>query len=87
MSTAEKRIEELKLTLPPAPRPVAKYRPAVQVGNLLYISGHGPAKIAADSPVLGKVGAELTLEQGQACGSPGRPEHPGHPAQHARLAR
>ncbi len=67
MSTAEKRIEELKLTLPPAPRPVAKYRPAVQVGNLLYISGHGPAKIAADSPVLGKVGAELTLEQGQAC--------------------
>ena len=67
MSTAEKRIEELKLFLPASPKPVAKYKTAVQVGNLLYVSGHGPAKIEADSPVLGQVGVELTLEQGKEC--------------------
>src|SRR5262245_17534383 len=64
-SKPEKRIQELHLTLPPAPKPVAKYKPAVQVGNLLYVSGHGPAKIDGKSPVVGKVGADLTLEQGK----------------------
>lgn len=64
-SSPEKRIQELHLTLPPAPKPVAKYKPAVQVGTLLYVSGHGPAKIDGTSPVVGKVGADLTLEQGK----------------------
>lgn len=64
-STPEKRIQELHLTLPPAPKPVAKYKTAVQVGTLLYVSGHGPAKIDGKSPVVGKVGADLTLEQGK----------------------
>ncbi len=64
-SKPEKRIQELHLTLPPAPKPVAKYKPAVQVGTLLYVSGHGPAKIDGKSPVVGKVGADLTLEQGK----------------------
>ncbi len=61
----EKRIQELHLTLPPAPKPVAKYKTAVQVGNMLYVSGHGPAKIDGKSPVVGKVGGDLTLEQGK----------------------
>src|ERR1700741_5482308 len=65
--SAEKRIRELNLTLPPPPRPVAKYRTGLLVGNMLHVSGHGPAKIDASSPVLGKVGGELTLEQGQEC--------------------
>ena len=64
-STPEKRIQELHLTLPPAPKPVAKYKTAVQVGTMLYVSGHGPAKIDGKSPVVGKVGADLTLEQGK----------------------
>ena len=63
MSTAEKRLQELKIQLPPAPKPVAKYKPAVQAGNILYVSGHGPVKIDASSPVAGKVGADLNLEQ------------------------
>ena len=64
-SKAEARIQELKLSLPPTPRPMAKYKPAVQVGNMLYVSGHGPAKLAPDSPVTGRLGADLTVEQGK----------------------
>jgi len=64
-SKPEARIQELHLTLPPAPKPVAKYRTAVLVGNMLYVSGHGPAKLDDKSPVVGKVGKDLTLEQGK----------------------
>jgi enamine deaminase RidA (YjgF/YER057c/UK114 family) len=64
-STPETRIQELKLTLPSTPKPMAKYKPAVQVGNVLYISGHGPAKLAPDSPVAGRLGADLNVEQGK----------------------
>jgi enamine deaminase RidA (YjgF/YER057c/UK114 family) len=64
-SKPEARVQELKLTLPAAPKPVAKYRTAVQVGNILYVSGHGPAKIDGKSPVVGRVGADLTAEQGK----------------------
>src|SRR5436309_7728717 len=64
-SKPETRIQELHLTLPEPPKPVAKYKTAVLVGNMLYVSGHGPAKLDAKSPVTGKVGADLTLEQGK----------------------
>jgi enamine deaminase RidA (YjgF/YER057c/UK114 family) len=62
-SKPEKRLQELHLTLPPAPKPMAKYKTAVLAGNMLYISGHGPAKLNDKSPVAGRVGADLTLEQ------------------------
>jgi enamine deaminase RidA (YjgF/YER057c/UK114 family) len=61
----EKRIQELHLTLPPAPKPVAVYKPAVKVGNLLFVSGHGPLK-PDKSLILGKVGKTLTTEEGTA---------------------
>jgi enamine deaminase RidA (YjgF/YER057c/UK114 family) len=64
-SKPEVRIQELKLTLPPPPKPVARYKMAVQAGNLLFVSGHGPAKLDPKSPVIGRVGADLTLEQGK----------------------
>ncbi len=64
-SKPEARIQELHLTLPPPPKPVAKYKPAVLVGNILYVSGHGPAKLNDKSPVAGRVGADLTTEQGK----------------------
>src|SRR5947199_10685767 len=65
MASAEARIQELKLTLPTVPKPVAKYKTALQVGNLLYVSGHGPAKIDGKNIILGRLGADLTLEQGK----------------------
>jgi len=65
MSSPEKRLQELGITLPTPPRPMAKYKPTVLVGNVLYVSGHGPAKIEGEPMMLGKVGSKLTLEQGK----------------------
>ncbi len=63
--SAEKRVQELHLQLPPAPKPVAVYRPAVLLGNTLYVSGHGPLKPDGAVGITGKLGGDLTLEQGQ----------------------
>jgi enamine deaminase RidA (YjgF/YER057c/UK114 family) len=56
--SAEKRLKELGLTLAKPTPPVANYVNAVQTGNLLYLAGKGP------SAVVGKVGAEFSVEQG-----------------------
>ncbi len=64
MSSPEKRIQELHLTLPPAPKAVAVYKTAVKAGNLLFVSGHGPLK-ADKTMILGRVGQDLTLDQGK----------------------
>ncbi|MFO0823737.1 MAG: RidA family protein [Gemmataceae bacterium] len=61
---AEKRIQELHLTLPPAPKPVAVYKTAVKHGNLLFVSGHGPLK-ADKTLITGRLGKDMTLEQGK----------------------
>ena len=63
-SKPETRLQELHITLPPAPKPVAKYKTAVLAGNLLYVSGHGPLK-ADGKMITGRVGADLTPEQGK----------------------
>jgi enamine deaminase RidA (YjgF/YER057c/UK114 family) len=63
-SKPETRIQELHLTLPNPPKPVAKYKPAVREGNLLYVSGHGPLK--PDGKMIeGRVGSDLTAAQGK----------------------
>jgi enamine deaminase RidA (YjgF/YER057c/UK114 family) len=62
---ADARIQELKLELPPAPKPVATYVTALRHGDLLYVSGHGPLK-PDKTMITGKLGAELDLEAGQA---------------------
>jgi enamine deaminase RidA (YjgF/YER057c/UK114 family) len=63
-SKPESRIHELHLTLPAPPKPVAKYKTALRVGNLLYVSGHGPLK--PDGKLIeGRVGADLTSQQGK----------------------
>ena len=63
--SAEARLKELKLELPPAPKPVAVYRPLVVVGNMAYVSGHGPLKVDK-SLITGRVGTDLTLDEGKA---------------------
>jgi len=63
--SAEARLKELKLELPPAPKPVAVYRPLVIVGKMAYVSGHGPLQ-SDKTLITGRVGADLTLEQGKA---------------------
>jgi enamine deaminase RidA (YjgF/YER057c/UK114 family) len=61
--SAEARLKELGITLPPAPRPVGNYVGAVQVGNLLFMSGCGPRR-SDGSAITGKLGAGLSVEQG-----------------------
>ncbi|HJY79529.1 MAG TPA: RidA family protein [Candidatus Binatia bacterium] len=62
----EKKLVEMDLSLPPSPAPVANYVPSVRSGNLLFISGHGPAfvKDGKIEYIRGKLGRDLTVEQG-----------------------
>ena len=58
------RIKNLDFSLPELPPKGGIYKPVIQVGNLLYVSGQGATSNGV--PVLvGKVGAERTLEEGQ----------------------
>jgi len=59
----EARLKELGLVLPPAPKPLASYVPSVRTGNLVYLAGQGPI-VDGKATVTGKVGAELTEEEG-----------------------
>ena len=61
----EARLAELKLELPPAPKPVGVYKPLVISGQMAYVSGHGPLK-TDKSLITGRVGADLDLEKGKA---------------------
>lgn len=61
----EAKLEELGLTLPAAPTPMANYVTCRQVGTLLFFSGAGPFE-EGKPVVFGKVGGELTQEQGYA---------------------
>jgi len=53
----QENLKQLGLSLPEISQPIANYVKWKQVGNLLYLSGTGPK-------IYGKVGAELTTEQG-----------------------
>jgi len=60
----EHRIGELKLDLPPPPKPGAVYKPLVVVGNMAYVSGHGPLK-SDKTLITGRVGADLDVAAGK----------------------
>lgn len=61
--SAEARLRELGIELPPVPPPMGTYVRAVRVGNLLFLAGHGPRQDGKHAYV-GKVGRELTVEEG-----------------------
>jgi enamine deaminase RidA (YjgF/YER057c/UK114 family) len=63
--TAVGRLKELGIELPQPPQPLGAYVEAVQSGNLLFLSGTLPVE-AGKAKYMGRVGAELTLEQGAA---------------------
>jgi enamine deaminase RidA (YjgF/YER057c/UK114 family) len=60
---AESRLKEKGITLTTPSKPVANYVNAVRVGNLLYLAGKGPTR-ADGTNVTGKIGKDLTIEQG-----------------------
>lgn len=59
----EKHLTELGIILPEAPRPVAAYVPAVNSGNLLFVSGQ-LCLVNGELLYKGRVGKEVSLEQG-----------------------
>lgn len=65
MGRIETRLMELGLSLPTPPAPVASYVPfTITAGGIAHISGQ--VSVDASGGVKGKLGAGLTLEQGQA---------------------
>jgi enamine deaminase RidA (YjgF/YER057c/UK114 family) len=64
-SEIEARLANLGIALPPAPNPVANYVPFLAAGDLLFISGQ-IAKSADGSVAKGQLGANATVEEGQA---------------------
>ena len=60
-ASAEARLKELNITLPSASVPAANFVNAVQTGKLLFLAGNTPG---AQWPLKGKVGKDLTVEQG-----------------------
>lgn len=64
MSTAEERIVELGIELPPIAKPRWAYVPAVRTGNLLFVSGQIATE---DGRVLhpGKLGREVDVASGK----------------------
>ncbi|MFZ6000799.1 MAG: RidA family protein [Bacteroidota bacterium] len=59
----DKKLKDLGIELMAPTKPMANYVKAVRTGNLLFLAGHGPTK-ADGSNITGKVGRDLTLEQG-----------------------
>jgi len=60
---AETKLKEKGIVLTPPSNPVANYVNVVRVGNMLYLAGKGPSK-PDNTMITGKVGKELTIEQG-----------------------
>jgi enamine deaminase RidA (YjgF/YER057c/UK114 family) len=64
MSIAESKLKSMGLSLPEAAQPVANYVRFVRVGDLLFISGTGPGDWPDGTPCVGKLGEDLSVEQG-----------------------
>ncbi|MBO9478588.1 RidA family protein [Shimia sp. R11_0] len=64
MSAIETRLKELGVTLPDVATPAANYVPYVVVGDMVYVSGQ--ISMNEDGLILGKVGQDLSTEEGAA---------------------
>tara|TARA_B100000749_G_C18252691_1_gene393031 strand:- start:102 stop:566 length:465 start_codon:yes stop_codon:yes gene_type:complete len=64
MSKVEQKLKELHMQLPTPTKPVGVYLPFVKSGNLIFLSGHGPATIDGEKQYQGKLGESLTVEEG-----------------------
>src|SRR5947207_11046976 len=63
-ASAEQRLKELGIKLPPPPEPFGTYVEAVQTGNLLFLTGMLPTQGRA-AKFIGRLGAELDVEAGR----------------------
>ena len=63
MSVAESKLAELGYTLPIPPEPIGNYLAASRSGSIMWMAGVGSNR-ADGSRISGKLGADLTVEQG-----------------------
>ena len=63
-TSAEQRLKELGIKLPPPPEPFGTYVEAVRTGNLLFLTGMLPTE-GRGAKFVGRVGAELDVEAGR----------------------
>jgi enamine deaminase RidA (YjgF/YER057c/UK114 family) len=61
---AEATLKAKNITLPTQSTPMANYVSAVRTGNLLFLSGHGPVRTEGKPSARGKLGKDLSTEQG-----------------------
>jgi enamine deaminase RidA (YjgF/YER057c/UK114 family) len=61
---AEATLKTKNITLPTQSTPMANYVSAVRTGNLLFLSGHGPVRTEGKPSARGKLGKDLSTEQG-----------------------
>lgn len=61
--SAEAKLKELNLVLPPSPKPIGVYKPIVITGNLAYLSGHGPLR-PDKKLITGRLGLDMDVESG-----------------------
>jgi enamine deaminase RidA (YjgF/YER057c/UK114 family) len=60
----EQMIRETRLRLPRMQPPAASFVPVRKVGNLVYVSGHAPVDECGNTCVTGKVGREISVQEG-----------------------
>jgi enamine deaminase RidA (YjgF/YER057c/UK114 family) len=63
--TPDQTFLALNLPQPPVTKPGGIFKPLVVVGNLAYVSGHGP-QLPDGSMISGRVGQDLDLEAARA---------------------
>lgn len=61
--SAEAKLASLNVEMPPAPKPMGVYKPVMVVGNLAYLSGHGPLR-SDKSLVTGRLGEDMDVDAG-----------------------
>ena len=59
--TPDDLLKQSGITLPPSPEPKGVYKPFLQVGNLIYVSGHGPV-LEEGILIKGKVGVDINAD-------------------------
>jgi len=63
-SSVEQRLKASGIQLPPAPKPLGAYVEAVQVANLLFVSGALPLQGGVPQ-FIGRLGGEWSIEDGR----------------------
>jgi enamine deaminase RidA (YjgF/YER057c/UK114 family) len=63
-ASAEQRLSDLGIALPPPPTPFGAYVEAVKIGNLLYLSGMLPV-VGGELKYVGRVGGAVSVQDGR----------------------